>query len=474
MFLKAVNFQGEYKDKVFIANFLKETINEVGADNVVQVITDNAPVCKSAGLLIETHFPHIFWTPCVVHTLNLALKNICAAKNTEANDETFAECSWISDIISDAVFVRKFIMTHSMRLEMFNDHNKLKLLTVAYTRFASSVIMLQRFVDIKEGLQSMVISPKWTSYIDDDVGKAQFLKETTLNDQWWDKVDYIIAFTESIYDMLRRTDTDRPCLHLVYDMWESMIEKVRKVIYRKEGLTEFQDSSFYYVVYEILTSRWGKSNTPLHCLAHSLNPRYYSQEWLSESSGRLAPHVDDDMSKKRRICFERYFEGEELRKVNTEFALFSAGMREFATANCIVDRWCMESFIWWVTYGTPTPIWQRLAFRTLAQPSFSYCCERNWSTFGFINSLKRNKITPKRGEDLVYVHSNLRLLSRREPHYMTGETRMWDVAGDTFDTMGSGGILEIANLSLDEPELESVTFNDPAVPVDEDVNLDDN
>ncbi|XP_026459204.1 uncharacterized protein LOC113359846 [Papaver somniferum] len=295
----------------------------------------------------------------------------------------------------------------------------------------------------------MVISPKWTSYRDDDVGKSQFVKETILNDKWWDKVDYIIAFTEPIYDMLRRTDTDRPCLHLVYDMWESMIEKVRKVIYRKEGLTEFQDSSFYYVV-------------------------YYSQEWLSESSGRLAPHVDDDMSKKRRICFERYFEGEELRKVNTEFSLFYAGMREFAAANCIADRWCMEPFIWWVTYGTPTPILQRLAFRTLAQPSSSSCCERNWSTFGFINSLKRNKITPKRGEDLVYVHSNLRLLSRREPHYMTGETRMWDVAGDTFNTMGSGGILEIANLSLDEPELESVTFNDPAVPVDEDVNLDDN
>ncbi|XP_026383788.1 uncharacterized protein LOC113279302 [Papaver somniferum] len=430
MFLKAVNCQGEYKDKMFITNLLKETINAVGADNVVQVITDNALVCKSAGLLIETHFPHIFWTPCVVHTLNLALKNIFAAKNTEANAETFAECSWIRDIISDVVFVRKFIMTHSMRLAMFNDHNKLKLLTVADTRFASSVIILQRFVDIKEGLQSMVISPKWTYYRDDDVVKSQFVKETILNDQWWDKVDYIIAFTEPIYDMLRRTDTDRPCLHLVYDMWESMIEKVRKVIYRKEGLTEFQDSSFYYVVYEILTSRWGKSNTPLHCLAYSLNPRYYSQEWLSESSGRLAPHVDDDMSKQWRICFERYFEGEELRK--------------------------------------------RLAFRTLAQPSSSSCCERNWSTFGFINSLKRNKITPKRGEDLVYVHSNLFLLSRREPHYMTGETRMWDVAGDTFDTLGSGEILEIANLSLDEPELESVTFNNPAVPVDEYVNLDDN
>jgi Protein of unknown function (DUF 659) len=51
---------------------------------VVQVITDNAPVCKAAGMLIETQYPNIFWTPCVVHTVNLALNNICAARNTKA------------------------------------------------------------------------------------------------------------------------------------------------------------------------------------------------------------------------------------------------------------------------------------------------------------------------------------------------------------------------------------------------------
>ena len=44
---------------------------------------------KSAGALIEGEYLKIFWTPCVVHTLNLALKNICAAKNTEKNEVTY-------------------------------------------------------------------------------------------------------------------------------------------------------------------------------------------------------------------------------------------------------------------------------------------------------------------------------------------------------------------------------------------------
>ena len=47
---------------------------------MVQIITDNAANCKEAGEIIESQYPHIYWTPCVVHTLNLALKNICAEK----------------------------------------------------------------------------------------------------------------------------------------------------------------------------------------------------------------------------------------------------------------------------------------------------------------------------------------------------------------------------------------------------------
>ncbi|KAL3820010.1 hypothetical protein ACJIZ3_005915 [Penstemon smallii] len=81
VFIRATNCQGQYKDKFFIANLIREVITEIGVSNVVQVITDNALVCRAAGLLIEQTYPHIFWTPCVVHTLNLALKYICAANN---------------------------------------------------------------------------------------------------------------------------------------------------------------------------------------------------------------------------------------------------------------------------------------------------------------------------------------------------------------------------------------------------------
>ena len=35
---------------------------------------------------------------------------------------------------------------------------------------------------------------------------------------------------------------------------------------------------------------------------------------------------------------------------------------------------------------------------------------------------------------------------------------MWDVGGDGFESLSGVGILEVADLSLDEPEMESVSF----------------
>lgn len=35
---------------------------------------------------------------------------------------------------------------------------------------------------------------------------------------------------------------------------------------------------------------------------------------------------------------------------------------------------------------------------------------------------------------------------------------MWDVGGDSFDSLGGIGFLEVADLSLGEPDLQSVTF----------------
>jgi hypothetical protein len=69
--------------------------------------------------------------------------------------------------------------------------------------------------------------------------------------------------------------------------------------------------------------------------------------------------------------------------------------------------------LWWEDYGATTPNLQKLAIRILAQPCSASGCERNWSTFENIHTKKRNRLTQKRLNDLVYVRYNLRLHEKR-------------------------------------------------------------
>ena len=74
MFLKAEDCSGEVKDAQFIVDVIIKSIEQVGPNRVVQVIMDNAPICKATGLIIEGRYDHIFQTPNIVHNLNLILE----------------------------------------------------------------------------------------------------------------------------------------------------------------------------------------------------------------------------------------------------------------------------------------------------------------------------------------------------------------------------------------------------------------
>ncbi|KAF2286291.1 hypothetical protein GH714_013313 [Hevea brasiliensis] len=182
-----------------------------------------------------------------------------------------------------------------------------------------------------------------------------------------------------------------------------------------------------------------------------------------EGEGRVPPHMDGEVSTERIKCFRRIFSNEDERiRANDEFANFSLKSGPFADPDSIGSMYVTDPRKWWACFGSNAPLLQRLAFKVLGQPTSSSCCERNWSIYSFIHSCRRNKLTPKRAEDLVFIHNNLRLLSRNSSQYYDEKTKLWDVGGDQFGSMEDVGVLEFANLSLDEPELESVLFDENA------------
>ncbi|KAH1195096.1 hypothetical protein GmHk_19G055701 [Glycine max] len=218
--------------------------------------------------------------------------------------------------------------------------------------------------------------------------------------------------------MIRVFDIDRLCLHLVYEIWDSMIEKVKLYIYKKQKLSHLKNYPFYDAIYQVLIARWTKSDTPLHCLAHSLNP-------------------SDDFD-----------------KVYDEYAQFLLMMGPFEDPTSLSKRYSLDPRNWRANFDAKTPFLQSLAFKLFGQSTSFSCCERNWSTYFFIYSLERNRLNPNHVEDLVYIHNNLCLLSRNSDQE-DEETKMWDASDDAFDSMEDVRFLEFAELSLDEPKLEN-------------------
>ncbi|KAL9816684.1 hypothetical protein AtNW77_Chr4g0280801 [Arabidopsis thaliana] len=96
------------------------------------VVTNNASNYVKSGALISAKFSTVFWTPCVVHTLNLALKNICAPSlSTRNNEVVYKACYWIKFISENVTWIKNSIMNYGVRLVMFTEHCDLKLLTIA-------------------------------------------------------------------------------------------------------------------------------------------------------------------------------------------------------------------------------------------------------------------------------------------------------------------------------------------------------
>lgn len=138
-------FSGIEKSEKAIATFLLKAVEEIGPSNVLQIVTDNTSSCKLEGKEIQKVHRHIFWSPCVVHTLNLIFKDFVT------------EFSWIEETHRRAKDIVKFFKNHGTALALFRANSAHELLKVAKTRFASHYILLRRIAKCREALATSVV-----------------------------------------------------------------------------------------------------------------------------------------------------------------------------------------------------------------------------------------------------------------------------------------------------------------------------
>jgi len=76
VFLKSIDTSGIIKDGKGLFEMIDSIVEEIGEENVVQVVTNSAAAYVSMGRHLEEKRKGLFWSPCAAHCIDLILEDI--------------------------------------------------------------------------------------------------------------------------------------------------------------------------------------------------------------------------------------------------------------------------------------------------------------------------------------------------------------------------------------------------------------
>lgn len=402
-FVEAKDASGIIKSAPNTAADIITRIEAMGADDCVQVKTDQPHVMKAAWKIVEAKFPHVFASGCVPHGLDLLLEDI-------------GKLEWVRTIVQDTKEVLKFIGNHQYTLALFREKGHLELLRPGDTRFATVFLTIERMVvpTVQQALIETVTDNKYATWLEKQTGdtqsKGESVKALIVGSQLWKDLKVLCDIFEPIVVALRTTDSDVPTTGEVYYMMYRIQDKLEQVTITAAKRKE---------IIEMYMNRWNNTvHNPLLGAGYLLNPKYHELKghaWTDEKNKRMEADFMEECLTDLTTCLQRYY--------NNERAKVAVALQQFATfkqgtKGCMGTCAVWEAAVitpaheWWDTWCNNMPELQAFAKKILAQVQCASACERNWSSYGFVHSVRRNKLKPDRAASLVYVFTNLRLRDR--------------------------------------------------------------
>ncbi|KAJ8620417.1 hypothetical protein MRB53_028946 [Persea americana] len=376
------------EDAPNLFKLLDKVVEEVGEENVVQVITENTASYKAAGKMLEEKRRNLFWTPCAAYCIDKML-------------EDFMKIKWVRECMEKGQKISKFIYNRTWLLNLMRKEftGGRELVRVAITRSATSFATLQSLFEHKACLKRMFQSNKWLSSRLSKLEEGNEVEKIVLNPTFWKKMQYVRKSVDPIVQVLQKVDTAEglPMPSIYHDMYRAKL-----AIKAIHGDDERKYGPFWCVI----ANHWNSLfHHPLYMAAYFLNPSYrYRSDFIAH------PEVIRGLNE----CIVR-LEPDNGRRISASMQIseFVSAKADFGTELAISTRTGLDPASWWQQHGINCLELQRIATRILSQTCSSFGCEHNWSTFDQIHSRRRNRLAQKRLNDLVYVHYNLRLRERQ-------------------------------------------------------------
>lgn len=266
---------------------LNKIVEEIGERNVIQVVTDNASNYVKAGKKFNSYFlyflkkykfylysnnfiyfillgkllmverPHLYWTPCAAHCLDLMLEDI-------------GKLPKIKNVIKKCIFMNGYIYNHVSLMNMMRRFtNQRNLHRPTITRFTTSFITLAQYLKQKSNLRKMITLEEWSgSKWPKDAGGKKIARYI-LQESFWKNVLYALKLMGPLVKVLRLVDGEKKlAMGYMYEAMDRAKENITKSFSMKEEL--------YRETFEFIDKRWNcQLHQPLHAAGYFLNQKIY-------------------------------------------------------------------------------------------------------------------------------------------------------------------------------------------------------
>ena len=175
---------------------LDSLVEEIREENVIQVIIDNGSNYVLAGKLLEEKRPHLYWTLCVAHCIDLMLEDI-------------GKLPLIKKTIQRGVSLVGFIYSHFSTLSLLRQFTNKRELVRHVTNFATFYLSLQRLHQKKGNLRKMFTSDEWSNSKLSKEAKRREATKIVLMPSFWNQVVFTLKVMAPLIHMLCLMDGKR-------------------------------------------------------------------------------------------------------------------------------------------------------------------------------------------------------------------------------------------------------------------------
>ncbi len=135
--------------------------------------------------------------------------------------------------------------------------------------------------------------------------------------------------------------------------------------------------------------RWEYLHSDMHLAGFVLEPEFQSAEYGQDQNAEV-------MQGFLNILEKLVPDADDQTKVLQQLAQFRNQEGLFGRPDIQAAMRAMPGWKFWQQWGQQVPELQTVGVTVLSQCSVASACERNWSTYDFIHSKKRNRLTPQR------------------------------------------------------------------------------